>query len=48
MHLEVNHSQFYLILQVLGILPLVVTSVDAPDKVMKVVLEEFLTFSLAY
>jgi len=46
--LEFYHPQSYLVLQVLRLLLLVVTTVDTPDKVMEVVLEEFLTFSLTH
>ena len=42
------HSQSYLVLQVLGLLLLVVATVDTPDKVTEVVLEELLTVSLTH
>ena len=42
------HSQSYLVLQVLRLLLLVVATVDTPDKVMEVVLEELLTVSLTH
>ena len=41
-------SQSYLVLQVLRLLLLVVATVDTPDKVMEVVLEELLTVSLTH
>ena len=41
-------SQSYLVLQVLGLLLLVVATVNAPDKVMEVVLEELLTVGLTH
>ena len=46
--LEFYHPQPYLVLQVLRLLLLVVAPVHTPDKVMEVVLEEFLTFSLTH
>jgi len=46
--LEFHHSQFYLVLQVLRLLLLVVAMVDTPDKVMEVVLEELFTVSLTH
>ena len=42
------HSQSYLVLQVLRLLLLVVATVDTPDKIMEVVLEELLTVSLTH
>ena len=41
-------STLYLVLQVLRLLLLVVAPVYAPDKVVEVVLEELLTFSLTH
>ena len=46
--LSIYGSQSYLVLQVLRLLLLVVTTVDTPDKVMEVVLEELLTVGLTH
>jgi len=46
--LEFYHPQSYLVFQVLSLLLLVVAPVHTPDKVVEVVLEEFLTFSFTH
>ena len=48
LELFIYGSQSYLVLQVLRLLLLVVATVDTPDKVMEVVLEELLTVSLTH
>ena len=45
---SVYHSQPYLVLQVLRLLLLVVAPVHTPHKVVEVVLEELLIFSLTH